>query len=218
MYFESRGQAGLFLAQQLYEAYRYENCAVVALSEGSVLVAEQIAATLHCVLTMLLSEEIEIPGESLTYGAVAQDGDFTVNSEFTDSQVEGYHSEYHGYFDEEKRKAFQKMNRLIGDGGTIDEDLLRDHTILLVADCLDDVSMVDVALEFVKPLRIDKLVVATPIATVPVVNRLHVMADEVHILDVKDNFLGVNHYYTNNDIPPRDETVRRISEIIMKWR
>ena len=218
MYFESRGQAGLLLAQQLYEAYRYENCAVVALSEGSVLVAEQIAATLHCVLTMLLSEEIEVPGENLVYGAVAQDGDFTVNSDFTESQADGYHSEYHGYFDEEKRRAFQQMNRLIGDGGTIDEDLLRDHTILLVADCLDDVSMVDVALDFVKPLRIDRLVVATPIATVPVVNRLHVMADEVHILDVKENFLGVDHYYTNNDIPPREETVQRISEIITKWR
>lgn len=206
------------LAQELCEQYRYENCAVIALSEGSVLVAEQIAATLHCVLTLLLSEDIDIPGEGIAYGAVSQDGDFTLNSEFTSGQVEGYNSEFHGYFDEEKRKAFQKINRLIGDGGTIDEDLLRDHTILLVADCIDDVTMIDVALDFVKPLRIDKLVVVTPVATVPVVNKLHVLVDEVHILDVKENFLGVNHYYTNNDIPPRDDTIKRISEIIMKWR
>lgn len=218
MYFESRGQAGLILAQELYDKYRYENCAIIALSEGSVLVAEQIAATLHCVLTLLLSEEIEIPGEGITYGAVSQDGDFTVNSEFTSGQAEGYNSEFHGYFDEEKRKAFQKINRLIGDGGTIDEDLLRDHTILLVADCIDDVTMIDVALDFVKPLRIDRLVVVTPVATVPVVNRLHVLVDEVHILDVKENFLGANHYYTNNDIPPREDTIKRISEIITKWR
>ena len=44
MYFESRSAAGQLLAAQLVEKYRYENCAVVALSEGGVLVGEQIAA------------------------------------------------------------------------------------------------------------------------------------------------------------------------------
>lgn len=218
MYFESRGQAGLILAQQLYEHYRYENCAVVTVSDGSVLVGEQVAATLHCVLTLLLSEDIPIPGEGLAIGAVSQSGDFTENSSFTEGQVDGYTSEFHGYFEEQKRQAFGKINRLIGDGGTIDRDLLRDHTIIVVADYLSDVTELDVVLDFIKPIRIDKLVVATPLATVPVVDRIHVMADEVHILDVKENFLGVNHYYNNNDIPPREDTVRRISEIIMKWR
>ena len=53
MYFESRIHAGQQLAAQLFEKYRYENCAVVALSDGGVMVGEQIAAQLHCVLTML---------------------------------------------------------------------------------------------------------------------------------------------------------------------
>ena len=70
MYFESRSQAGAKLADQVLEKYRYENCAVVALGEGGVLVGEQIAVKLHCVLMMLLSEEIDIPGEGLSFGAV----------------------------------------------------------------------------------------------------------------------------------------------------
>ena len=54
MYFENRAQAGLQLAQQLLEKYRYEDCAVVAVSDGAVLVGEQIAAQLHAPLMLSL--------------------------------------------------------------------------------------------------------------------------------------------------------------------
>mgnify|MGYP000912899622 FL=1 len=40
MYFESRAQAGQLLAAQVVDKYRYENCAVVALTEGGVLVGD----------------------------------------------------------------------------------------------------------------------------------------------------------------------------------
>ena len=133
MYFDSRGQAGLQLAEKLSEVYRYENCAVVALSDASVLVAEQIAATLHCVLTLLLTEEIEIPGESMQFGAVSQEGDFTYNSSFSSGEIFEYTSEFLGYLEDQKRQAFAKINRLVGDGGTIDRDLLRDRVVILVS-------------------------------------------------------------------------------------
>lgn len=205
------------LAGLLEEKYRYENCAVVALSDGGVLVGEQIAFRLHCVLTLLLSEDIEVPGESLSFGAVSQSGNFTYNSSFSGGEIEEYTSEFHGYLDEQKREAFQKINRLVGDGGTIDHDLLQDHVIILASDGLDGGASLDVALEFLKPIRYRKLVIAAPVAAIPAVDKVHVQADEVHILDVKANFMGVDHYYTNNDIPDHEETIERISQIIMKW-
>ena len=88
MYFESRAQAGQILAAQLVEKYRYENCAVVALSDGAVQVGEQIAESLHCVLTMLLIEDIQIPGEGLSFGGVSQSGGFTYNGAFSAGEVE----------------------------------------------------------------------------------------------------------------------------------
>ena len=218
MYFDSRGQAGLQLAEKLSEVYRYENCAVVALSDASVLVAEQIAATLHCVLTLLLTEEIEIPGESMQFGAVSQEGDFTYNSSFSSGEIFEYTSEFHGYLEDQKRQAFAKINRLVGDGGTIDRDLLRDRVVILVSDGMDDGASLDVAMNFLKPIRIEKIVVATPVAAVAAVDRIHVQADEVHILDVKENYMGADHYYSDNQIPPFEETVQRISQIIMSWR
>jgi len=217
MYFENREQAGRVLADELVQKYRYEDCAVVALSDGAVVVGEQIAKSLHCILTMLLVEEIEVPGEGVNFGTVSQDGGFTYNNMFSVGEIEEYNSEYHGYLEEQKREAFQKMNRLLGDGGLIDEDMLRDHVVILVADGFDTGSSLDAALDFLKPIRIKRLVVATPISTVQAVDKMHIMADELHVLDVKDNFMGINHYYNQNDIPSHEATIAKINQIILNW-
>lgn len=218
MYFESRSQAGQVLAGQLFEKYRYENCAVVALSDGGVLVGEEIASQLHCVLTMLVTEGIEIPGENLTFGAVAQGGNFTFNSEFSTGQITEFTNEFYGYLEDQKRQAFSKINRLIGDGGLITNDMLRDRVIILVSDGFTDSALVSVALDFLKPIRIVKLVVVAPTATVAVVDQLHVSVDEIHILDVKENFMGVDHYYDDNTVPEHEEIIKKLNESILNWK
>jgi putative phosphoribosyl transferase len=217
MYFENREQAGARLAAELM-TYRFENCAVVALSDGAVIVGEQIASALHCILTLLLIEDIQIPGEDMSFGAMSQDGNFTYNGMFTAGEIEDYVSEYHGLLDEQKRSTFQKLNRLLGDGGIISTDLLRDHVVILVADGLDNGASIDVAIDFMKPIRVKRLVIATPTASVQSVDRLHIMADELHILDVKENFMGVNHYYDSNVIPSHEDTIAKINQIVLNWR
>lgn len=218
MYFESRAQAGELLAAQLADTYRYENCVVVALSDGAVQVGEQIASSLHCILTMLLVEDIEVPGEDMSFGGVSQNGGFTYNGMFSVGEIEEYTSEFHGYLEEQKRQAFQRINRLLGDGGLIENGMLRDHIVILVADGLDNGISIDVAVDFLKPIRVRRLIVATPVASVQAVDKLHMLADELHILDVKENFMGVNHYYEQNDIPSHEETVAKINQIVLNWQ
>lgn len=218
MYFENRAKAGELLSAELLEKYRYENCAVVALSDGAVLVAEQVAAHLHCILMMLLTEEIDVPGEGVSFGAVSQNGGFTYNGAFSTGEIEEYSSEFHGYLDEQKREAFQKINRLIGDGGIMDENLLRDRVVILVSDGVDNTATFDVAVDFMKPIRIDKLIIATPTASVKAVDRLRILSDELYILDIKQNFMGVNHYYDENIIPGHEDTIKKINQIVLNWR
>ena len=218
MYFESRSEAGLKLANVLSEKYRYENCAVIALSDGAVLIGEQIAAALHCVLTMLLIEDIQVPGESTSFGGVSENGGFTYNGMFSAGEIEEYTSEFHGYLDEKKREAFQAINRLLGDGGLIDKSMLLDRTIILVADGLDNGASIDVAMDFLKPIRTQRIVVATPVASIPAVDKLHMVADELHILDVKENYMGTDHYYNDNTVPPHEDTVAKINQIVLNWR
>lgn len=217
MYYKNRAEAGKLLLEELMK-YRYEDCVVVALDDGGVLVGEQIAAGLHCILNLLVSEQIDVPGEGLSFGSVSQSGQFTYNSDFSDGQKEGYTTEFHGYLEEKKREAFQRINRLIGDGGTIDVEMLKGRNIILVSDGLKDGAVLDVALEFLKPIYYQRLIVASPISSVPAIDKVHILADEVHVLDVKENYMSTDHYYDENDIPSHEDTVKKINNIIINWQ
>lgn len=217
MYFESREEAGQILATRLLDKYRYEDCVVMALSDGAVLVGEQIAKALHCLLTMLLVEEIQVPGEGVSFGGVSQNGGFTYNGMFSAGEIEDYTAEYHGYLEQQKQESFQRINRLLGDGGLINNDMIRDRVVFLIADGLDTGASLDVVVDFLKPIRIKRLVVATPVSTIGAVDKMHVIADELYVLDVKQNFMGTNHYYNQNDIPTHEDTIAKINKIILNW-
>lgn len=217
MYFHSRGEAGEELAGQLMQ-YRYENCAVVSLSYGGLLVAAPIAARLHAVLGIFLTEKIEIPGENLTMGTVDQTGGFTYNQDLSEGQIEDYYGEFHAYIDEQKRENTEKINRLVATGGALDPANLREHVVVLVSDGLKTASSLDATAEFLKPIKIKRLVVAVPIASVGAVDRMHILADELHCLNVTDNYLATNHYYDENVTPTHDQAVQMIRNIMLKWR
>jgi Predicted phosphoribosyltransferases len=218
MYFESRWQAGEVLARELFDRYRYENCAVIALSDGGAVVGEQIASWLHTSLSMIVTEEIEIPGESLVFGALDQGGGFIYNDTFSGGEVDEYNSEFQSYLGEMKREAFQKINRLVGSGGTIDFDRLKDRVLVLVSDGLRSSMAISAAINFLKPVRYSRLVVAAPVADVSVVDTIHMLADELHILDVKSNYLDTDHYYDDNNIPSHEEVIRTIDDMLLHWR
>jgi putative phosphoribosyl transferase len=218
MYFHSRAEAGEQLSRQLVDLYRYENCAVVALGDGGVAVGEPIAERLHAILTLLVSETVDVPGENERFGAVSQTGQFTYNSQLDAGQMGEYVTEFHGLLEEQKRQAFHRINSLVGDGGVIDQSLLQDRVVILVSDGLNDITLLDVAMDFLKPVRIQKLVIVSPIASVEIVDRVHMIADELHILDVKSNYLNTNHYYDQNDLPPHEEVIAKINKIILNWR
>ena len=218
MYFENREQAGQILSQTFLHNYRYEDCAVVALSDGGVVVGEQVAAYLHCVLNMLIIETIDVPGEGLSFGGMSQGGSFTYNRDLSQGEITHYASEYNGYLQEQQRQSFQRINRLVGEGGVIDPILLQDRNIILVTDGLSSTAELDVAFNFLKPIRTKKVIIAAPVAAVETVDKAHVMADELHILDVKENYFTANHYYNDNNIPSQEELVEKINKVILNWR
>lgn len=217
MYFKNRSQAGQQLAAKLAH-YRYENTAVVALSDGAVVVAAEIATQLHCVLTMLLTEEVTLPGEKDPVAVVNQDGGFTYNNMFSAGELEEYTSEYHNYIEQEKRQKFHAINQLLGEGGLIRPDLLYGHNVILVSDGLNSGLSLDAAADFLKPIRIDRLIVATPFASVPAVDRMHLLADEIVCLSVIENYMNTNHYYEDNKMPSHEDIVKTIEKIVFNWK
>lgn len=218
MYFASRVQAGRMLASRLNEKYRYENCAVVALNDGGVVVGAQIAAQLHCVLSMVLMSEITLPREPQGVGSVTSDGAFSYNADFSSGEIEELQSEYRGYIEEQKLTKLHEMNVLLGSSGLMRRDLLNGHTIILVADGLRGSALLSAAETVLKPINYERLVIVTPMADVRALDKIHVMADEIQCLSVVDNTFEINHYFEKNDIPDHESIVKIIENIILHWK
>lgn len=218
MYFKSRVEAGVKLAELLMK-YRYENTAVVALSRGGVRIGYQIAANLHCPLFELLSETIEIDGESLDFATVMPGGVVARNPELSQSEQDFYYSEHFGAIEDDMRTANQRINqRLLGDGGDLDPDQLRDRVVILVSDGMKTGTMLEAAIIFLKPIRVTRVVVATPVASVEAVDKMHILADELHVLNVTPNFINVDHYYDVADEPTTEQARALINHTILGWQ
>lgn len=218
MYFASRLQAGRMLASRLEIKYRYENCVVVALNDGGVMVGAQIASALHCILTMMLSEEIKLPREPMAIGGITQEGNFVFNDAYSSGEIEELVGEFHGVIEQEKLLKMHKMNELLGSNGLINKELLKGHNIILVADGMKEDFMLDMAVQFLKQIKIDRLIVAVPIASVKVIDKIHITADEIYCLDVPAEYMDTNHYYDKQDIPDHATVINIIQNIIMNWR
>jgi putative phosphoribosyl transferase len=219
MYFKSRVDAGQKLAEQIVKKYSGKPCAVIGLSDGGVMVGAQIAIKLHCVLTMLMSEPIELPREPEAVAGISQDGSFSYNSAYSPGELEDMLSEYRSFIEQEKLQKIQDMHRLVGHGGgLIRKDLLRNHNVILVSDGLSSGFSLDVAAEFLKPINVARLVVATPLASVKAVDRMHILADEIFCLSVVEDYITTDHYYDTQDVPPHDLVVKTVDQIVAHWK
>ena len=197
--------------------YRYENCAIVALDDGGVIVGAQIATQLHCIITMLITREITLPREPRAIAGITSDGKFAYNNEYSAGELEEFVGEYRGYIEDERVQKFHEINQLISSGGLMKPKMFKHMNVILVSDGIQNGMKLDLALEFLKPIDIESLIVATPIATVPVIDKIHIMFDGVFCLSVIDDFLETDHYYDQNDIPEHSKIIDIIDNIVLKW-
>lgn len=217
MYFKSRSDAGKQIAKKL-AGYQNENCAVLALSEGGVIVGAQIAMLLHANMALLLTEKITIPGELNPLAAVSASGNFTYNNMFSTGQLEEFTGEYRHFIEQSRLEKIHRLHHVMGDEGEIDINFLKRRVVILVSDGLSSGFSLDIAADFLKPLKMKRLIVATPIASVPAVDRMHLLADEICCLSVLDNYIDTDHYYEDNTIPNYEGITKIIRNISLNWQ
>lgn len=218
MYFKSRVEAGKKLAAEFDDKYGGSNTAIIALSDGGVVVGLQIATVLRCPLTLLLIEPIDIPGEHDPVAVINQDGIFTYNHMYSTGQLEDFDMEYHHYIEELKLEKLHDIHHLLGKGGLIHKDLLRQKNIILVSDGMSSGFSLEAAVDYLKPIKVKRMIVATPFASVTAVDRMHILTDEIHCLSVMDNYIGTNHYYKDNQMPSHEKIIKVIENIISHWK
>jgi len=218
MYFASRLQAGRLLAEEITKKYRYENCAVMALGDGGVMVGAQIATQLHCVLMLLETAEIMLPREPQAIAGMTPGGAIAYNSGYSQGEIDELVGENYGFIEQEKLTQMRQLNELIGSGGLINKRLLSGHNVIVVTDGLKTAFPIELAAEFLKPVDIEKLVAAVPFASVPAVDRLHVLADDLYCLSVIPDYIDTDHYYDKQDVPDHAIVLKTIEHIVMNWK
>lgn len=218
MYFKSREAAGRLLAGQLAKKHKNQPCAVVALNDGGVVVGMQIAQKLRCVLMLLATAAVELPRENKAIGAIASDGTFTYNSAYSKPDLDEISMEYRNVIEQEKLQRINEMHRVSGEGDVIRREFLENRHIILVSDGLWDGLGIDLAFEFLKPVPCKKVIVATPFANVPAVDRVHILADEIYCLNVIEDHFATDHYYDAADIPPHDKVTATVEHMVTSWQ
>ncbi len=216
MYFSNRVRAGQQLAAKLLR-YRDSRTTIIALSDGAVVVGAQIAAVLHCPITLLLIEPIELPGEHEPVAVINDEGIFTYNHKYSPGQLEDFNMEYRQYIEQAKLEKLHDMHHLLGSGGLIRKDLLEGHNVILVSDGMSSGFSLEAAADYLKAIKTKKLIIATPMASVSAVDRMHILTDEIHCLSVIENYIGTNHYYEDNAMPSHSTIVKTIENIVRHW-
>lgn len=216
MYFIDRTEAGQRLAALLQDKAEH-NCTLVALSDGAVVIAAQIAAILECPITMLMAAPINAPGEPDAVASINQEGTYSFNSSYSQGQQDEFDMEYHHVFEQQKMDRLSEMHRMLGKNELIRKDMLKGHTVILVADGLGSVSTIDSAALFLKSIKVRRLIIATPFAAVHVVDRMHILADEIACLNVVENYMGTDHYYENNSLPAHDKIIQTVQHMVQNW-
>lgn len=215
MYFKNRATAGRELASKLTK-YKNQQCVVIALSSGAVVVGAQVAMRLHANLLMLISENIVLPGETIPIAVMTSDT-FSYNPEMSAGQIDEYVGNYHGFIEGQRIEKFHKLNSLLSDGGRIDPKFLRRHVVILVSDALQSGISLQIASDFLKPINISRLIIATPLASVKAVDKMHLIGDEICCLNVAENLMETDHYYDDNVVPSHEGALKIIRNISMNW-
>jgi len=218
MYFASRLQAGRMLASQISRKYTGQDCVVVALSDGGVVVGAQIALQLHSVVTLLLADQIELPREVIALAGISQDGAFSYNQAFSLGEIDEMVSEYRGLIEQQKLEKLHDMHRSLGRGDLIRQDLLEHRHVILVSDGLSSGFSIDLAVQFLKPIPVRNLIVATPFASVQAVDRMHILADDIFCLNVLEDYISTNHYYDSQDVPDHEVIIDTVERVIRDWK
>ncbi|HEX9594978.1 MAG TPA: hypothetical protein VF996_02530 [Candidatus Saccharimonadales bacterium] len=211
MYFKNRKAAGVKLAERLAK-YRDDTAVIMALSEGGVVVGRTMADKLNLPLTMLLSRDINLPNDTSVLGTVDQTGGFVYNSMFSVGQLEEYVTEYHNYMETEKIHRVSELNHILARHGLTDRHAFKDHVVILVSDGVKNGAAFDSAINYLKPIRLKRLVVASPVASIEAIDRMHIIADELHVVGVTPEYLETDHYYDDNKLPESNKILEKLDD------
>jgi putative phosphoribosyl transferase len=190
--FKNRSDAGKQLALKLKEYKGKEGVLVLALPRGGVVIGYEISRNLNVPLDIVIVRKIGFPGQpELGIGAVSETGTIVLNDnliyaygiskEYIESEISRQKEEI-----SRRVKLYRKGKHLSG---------LEGKTIILVDDGVATGATVKAAIATLKKEKLNRLVIALPVAPPSVAEELEKMVDEFICIETPIDFMAVGSYY-----------------------
>lgn len=192
MYFKSRRDAGIKLAQLLSQYANRDDVFILALVRGGVPVAYEVSHRLNIPFDIFIVRKLGVPGqEELAMGAIASGGVEVLNEDvikFLKIPIEKVRQ----VIDEEKREVENSERKY---KINITRRNYNNKTIILVDDGLATGASMRVAIKALRVLKSAKIVVAVPTAPPETCSEFEDLADEIICVITPQRFTGVGSWY-----------------------
>ena len=195
--FEDRQQAGRALAEALKQ-YKGEDCLVLAIPRGGVVVGYEVAKELNCELDVIVPRKIGAPGQpELAIGAVASWGD---HESIIDQNAVRMLGVSDAYIRQEVEQQLSEVNRrLLAYRGTTDSPNVAGRTVILVDDGVATGYTTRAAGIALNNLQANKVILAVPVGPPDSIESLRPYFDEIICLRTPASFLAVGYWYRQFD-------------------
>lgn len=190
--FKDRKDAGNQLADKLKKFAGQHDVVVLALPRGGIAIGAEIAKHLKAPLDVYIVRKIGHPLQpELAAGAISETGSIVYNEHVVSSL--GITKEYLRGEAARQREEIARRQELYREGKKLTE--LRGKTVILVDDGIATGATIKAAVESLKRERLDKLVIAVPVAPLATALELQNMADLLVCLELPEDFMAVGSYY-----------------------
>lgn len=191
MVFENRLEAGKKLGAELY-LYRQENPFILALPRGGVPIAYEIAKILQAPLDVLVVRKIGLSSNrEFGIGAIAE-GDVQIVDDDTLRTIGVDEEELKDTLKLEKKELQRRVEIYRGHRPLPD---LTGRTVILVDDGMATGMTARAAIESVKKLHPQKIILAMPVCAFDIVENLRSMVNGVICLATPYEFIAVGAWY-----------------------
>lgn len=188
--FRNREEAGERLAKRLSHYKNVSNALILCIPRGGVIFGSLLSERLNIPLDIVLVKKIGHPSNSeFAIGAVAQDGEITIHSEFRSS----VHPDY--LLDEITRLRSSIQERLKFLRGARPTPDVKGKTVILVDDGIATGFTVQAAIEWLRKQGVQKVILAIPVAPEETMQKMASLADECVVLQVAEDFHAIGEFY-----------------------
>ncbi len=209
--FVDRQDAGKQLGDKLAAYKNHHNAIVIGLPRGGVIPAAEVAKELNLPLDIVVPRKIGAPFNSeLAVGAVTQDGLVVWNEKL----MKSFHLSPDALDLKEtiKKERAESNRRLHLYRRGRSPLVLKDRVVIIVDDGIATGATMRAAIAYAKEQGAQKIIAATPVATVDTLELIAPEVDEIVSVKLPKTFLGISAFYDTFGQTSDDEVISILGE------